>query len=365
MHQNISKITRRKLVRELLKNYNLCGDLEPMDFLTMVWDLSNMPSYDKRYPDAYADIYTHFISFNDYDFYDLLFDRLDIIDCEDTTFIKFLETIVSPEIRDDKDEQLALVEAINQFIQHDFFKLLHVKNSSGFPIFHIKHLKGNRKEFQQLFFASSGYKHRLVFKDATTNEIDVTKNQDSILCYREPIPPEGLLWTDLVAWYGKEVNIDDPFQAENALIDRLNKSMNIPELIMFETYLEFKNKLGLKLPAYIPQPYLKYDPYTQLERKGNKNLERERMDFLLFFPHGIRILTEVDGKHHYSENNGQSSPKKYANMVREDREDKLMGYEVFRFGGFEFVHSNESEREAVKANIRDFFEKLFKHYGLL
>lgn len=38
----------------------------------------------------------------------------------------------------------------------------------------------------------------------------------------------------------------------------------------------------------------------------------------------------------------------YAQMVKEDREDKLMGYEVFRFGGAEFLHSNERDFQEIK-----------------
>ncbi|SDM73055.1 hypothetical protein [Bacillus sp. OK048] len=365
MNQNISKITRGKLVRELLKHHNIFGDIELMDFLSNIWNLKDLPSLDKRCSNAYDDIYTHYVHFEDYDIEHLLFERLDIHNCDDTTFTKFLETIVSPEVRDEIQEQYTLVDVINRFIQNDSFKLEYVKNLSGSPLFQVKHLKGNKKEIQQLFFACNGYKHRLIFRDATTNEIETTRNSDKVLCYKEPISSEGLLWTDLIRWYMKELKLNNYEQSEKELITRLEESMNPPEKLMFHTYLEFGRKLGTRMPAYIPQPYLKYDPYTALERNGVKDLERERMDFLLLFPHGIRILTEIDGQQHYSEENGQVSPRKYANMVREDREDKLMGYEVFRFGGFEFYYNNEFEFHQIKKNLFDFFEKLFRRYGLL
>jgi len=41
---------------------------------------------------------------------------------------------------------------------------------------------------------------------------------------------------------------------------------------------------------------------------------RERMDFLLLLPRGVRIMLEVDGKQHYAEGD-TASPKLYSDMV--------------------------------------------------
>lgn len=77
------------------------------------------------------------------------------------------------------------------------------------------------------------------------------------------------------------------------------------------------------------------------------------MDFLLLLPGRQRIVIEVDGKHHFSED-GKPSLKVYADMVSADRELRLAGYEVYRFGANELV-GNGSE-----ARITDFFDKLFR-----
>ena len=53
---------------------------------------------------------------------------------------------------------------------------------------------------------------------------------------------------------------------------------------------------------------------------------RERMDFLLLLPRGVRIVLEVDGKQHYAEGD-TASPKLYSEMVSEDRKLRLRGYE--------------------------------------
>ena len=106
-------------------------------------------------------------------------------------------------------------------------------------------------------------------------------------------------------------------------------------------------------PALLPQVYLHFDPLTARERAGVPVLARQRMDFLLLLSAHDRIVIEVDGKQHYSEDNGMASPPLYAEMVAADRELKLTGYDVYRFGGAEL---NEKDGERV---VTDFFTALF------
>jgi very-short-patch-repair endonuclease len=82
------------------------------------------------------------------------------------------------------------------------------------------------------------------------------------------------------------------------------------------------------------------------------------MDFLLLLPHGTRIVLEVDGRQHYATEDGLADTARYASMVAADRDLKLSGYEVFRFGGAE-LHGDPA-RGMVKA----FFSALFLRYGV-
>jgi hypothetical protein len=59
------------------------------------------------------------------------------------------------------------------------------------------------------------------------------------------------------------------------------------------------------------------------------------MDFLLLLPGGVRVVLEVDGKTHYADDDGHAAPGRYATMVKADRELKLSGYELYRFGAVE------------------------------
>lgn len=100
-----------------------------------------------------------------------------------------------------------------------------------------------------------------------------------------------------------------------------------------------------------------YDPYTMKQLQGESRLPRQRMDFLLLFSQYQRIVIEVDGKQHYSDGN-VSSPKRYADMVQADRDLRLLGYEIYRFGGAELTG------ESGKSLVREFFLRLFDKHGI-
>ena len=133
---------------------------------------------------------------------------------------------------------------------------------------------------------------------------------------------------------------------------------NDAERLMFKTYAELYAKPdGFDLPALIPQVYLHYDPYTRRERDAAGPLVRQRMDFLLLFPRRERVVIEVDGRHHYADDDGRASPDRYAVMVKEDRALRLGGYEVYRFGGKELLRG-----ETSRALVSDFFAALLEKH---
>jgi very-short-patch-repair endonuclease len=82
-------------------------------------------------------------------------------------------------------------------------------------------------------------------------------------------------------------------------------------------------------------------------------LKRQRMDFLLLLPQRARVVMEIDGVQHYSDN-GAPSPKRYAEMVAEDRALRLARYEVYRFGGHELVGGGPAAAGMLDA----FFDRL-------
>jgi very-short-patch-repair endonuclease len=103
--------------------------------------------------------------------------------------------------------------------------------------------------------------------------------------------------------------------------------------------------------------WLHWDPKTVHER-GPKALTRFRMDFLMLLPGETRIVIEVDGLRHYTNEQGAGDAERYAAMVRGDRDLQLAGYQVYRFGAVELNHRD------VLARMADFFERMLRRHGV-
>jgi very-short-patch-repair endonuclease len=82
------------------------------------------------------------------------------------------------------------------------------------------------------------------------------------------------------------------------------------------------------------------------------------MDFLLLFSDAGRVVIEVDGSQHFAED-GKPSLARYSDMVAADRDLRLAGYEVHRFGANELTGQGSAER------IEEFFRRLLRKHGVL
>lgn len=229
---------------------------------------------------------------------------------------------------------------------------------------HHQGVGGVQGEIKNLIFAANGPKPELVLTDATTNTIRIVANEEYCLVYNRNISERGLLWGELVDWWRDLNNLTDWSRAKQRknLFARLKDSMgdNEVEKLLFTTYYkEFFEGLEYDLPALVPQVYLHYDPYTVEQLGGVSRLLRQRMDFLVLFPNRRHVVLEIDGKQHYAEGD-TASPQRYAEMVMEDRNLRLAGYEVFRFGGYEFC-----DQEGVKRTLKDFFHGLLRLHSIL
>lgn len=285
-----------------------------------------------------------------------LFREIGAFDCSRARFGALLEEAVHPLSRSG-EAQLQTVAALNKILARDGYELAQESELSGHPIFVFRSIaRGVEGRPKNLIFASQGPKPEIGFVDAINNDIVILSGEKSCLVYDRPIDSNGLLWSDLVAWW-REVSLGSDAAS---LGTRLQKSLaSEAERKLFATYFKlYRAVLGDALPALLPQVYLHYDPATVKTLRHRLPLPRQRMDFLLLLPGRQRIVLEVDGKHHFSEND-QPSLKVYAEMVSADRELRLAGYEIYRFG------ANELVGDAAETKIADFFKKLFRlhHVG--
>lgn len=369
--------TRRSVIDAILALGSMAGDKEYHEFAKIV-----CPSLSEG---DISEIARHMDRFDDWPESYLLDSIIDYLNLTDEQFMFFLEQYVNPNIhhwrwneeeaRREHIHNAELVEVINRYIDHDGYKLV-VKDTIGDKDFYkcISTRVGVQGQVKNIIFAAK-YKPEIAFDDALNNDIRITRNENHCLIYNRSIPSSGVMWNDLVEWYAAENNLTDDQNPEVAFITRLcdcldtsfkaNGAKAGPETWMLQAYYNLKKELGIDLPALIPQVYLYYDPQT-LKQRGYKLFEHQKMDFLMIFSHKDRIVIEIDGKQHYAEG-ATASPKLYSEMVRAHREMSLLGYDVYRFGGYEFMgaDADETVKNKVLDNIKQFFVRLFCKYGIL
>ena len=369
--------TRRSTIDAILALGSMAGDKEYHEFAKIV-----CPSLSEG---DISEIARHMDRFDDWPESYLLDSVIDYLNLTDEQFMFFLEQYVNPNIHhwrwneeEERREHIhnaELVEVINRYIDHDGYKLV-VKDTIGDKDFYecISTRVGVQGQVKNIIFAAK-YKPEIAFDDALNNDIRITRNENHCLIYNRSIPSSGVMWNDLVEWYAAENNLTDDQNPEVAFITRLcdcldtsfkaNGAKAGPETWMLQAYYNLKKELGIDLPALIPQVYLYYDPQT-LKQRGYKLFEHQKMDFLMIFSHKDRIVIEIDGKQHYAEG-ATASPKLYSEMVRAHREMSLLGYDVYRFGGYEFMgaDADETVKNKVLDNIKQFFVRLFCKYGIL
>jgi len=134
----ITEITRQEILdRILLAKRPFHGAMDLVGFLSRIWDLSSMPSTDRRFADAAGDIWQHMVNNNDWDHDELLCGRLGLLGSEDAVFFKFLETCLHPLAIRDEEEAAQQAEEFNQFLERDGYRLKVTSHISGRSVYSV------------------------------------------------------------------------------------------------------------------------------------------------------------------------------------------------------------------------------------
>jgi very-short-patch-repair endonuclease len=286
-----------------------------------------------------------------------LFEALGAFNAPSPRFVRFIEALTSSELREDELAQRQFVARANPHLQSCNVELRETATADGYPVFAAVVMTD--KPFaapKQLIFASP-IKPDIRFLSALDNDIEIVTHVDRVLVYDQPIGNDGLTWSALQGWWQQREHVVNAEEAKKGLYRRLQKGLppnSPPQQRLFKSYFQvFKNEIP-GLPVLLPEVWLHWDPKTVRER-GVDALTRFRMDFLMLLPRGIRVVIEVDGKHHFADVSGQADGERYGTMVAADRDLKLAGYEVFRFGAEE-LQSDEL------SHVKEFFERLFDRF---
>ncbi len=279
----------------------------------------------------------------------------------DKRFILFIERVIHPEVQK-PDDQRVIIQQIDPLLEKDGFEFFIDCLQGGSPLYRVKRISiGVQGAPKYIIFAPIGMKPDIVLTDAVNMEIQVVNDVDKFVVYDQPPPSSDLTWDMLVDWWCRKNNLDSCIEDNRRKFGlRLKDSLQSePERILFNTFFKvFRPKYRASLPALIPQVFLHFDPRPQRERE-KPVLFRQRIDFLMLLRNATRIIIEIDGAQHYSDSNGRAVPRLYAEMVAEDRRIKLLGYEVYRFGGAEFMSG-----ELATKIVISFFNELFELHNI-
>ncbi|MCA1901358.1 MAG: TIR domain-containing protein [Candidatus Hydrogenedens sp.] len=137
---NISRITRESILKHLVsRKIKFYGEIGILEFLNKIWDLKSLPSYyGHRYDNLYDEIWQHMVINDDWDAETLLKGPLNILECDDETFINFIENSIHPEVIHSKDNLMDSFFQIRSFLRNDGYKLKKRGEISGIPEFRVE-----------------------------------------------------------------------------------------------------------------------------------------------------------------------------------------------------------------------------------
>lgn len=147
MPNEITEVTRRAIVDLLSVGGNWAGRMNEDDFLARIYDLTTIPSNDRRYRTAAGDIFQHRVMnpgdwSDDWVFSD---SRFNLLYTADDEFLRFLCETVHPVVQPDADRVLELVAAYNQELASDGWEIVEAKRISNKPVFAARKV-GTRAE---------------------------------------------------------------------------------------------------------------------------------------------------------------------------------------------------------------------------
>lgn len=230
----------------------------------------------------------------------------------------------------------------------------------GYPVFQLLSIGATLARPKTLIFGSP-HKPDLRVSDTVDNQIEIVAARGNLV-YEDPIGPTGLRWLDLQAWWQRHhPGHLDTSAAKKTLYNRLKDCLpdnSPPQQLLFVLYHRINANQIHSLPALLPEVWLHWDHKTVQER-GAGALLGQRMDFLLLAPNHHRIVLEVDGATHYTDEQNRPSATRYAQNARYDRDMQLRGYTVYRFGAADL----QSENQATPL-LTDFFDRMFARHSI-
>ncbi|RUL68008.1 abortive infection family protein [Dyella choica] len=127
-----------------LENVAWYGKLDDVEFLSRLYELNQLPSFDDRFKDAAGDIWQHCVNNEDWDRDWVYTDRrFQLEDGPADIFLRFLCEIVHPIVRPDRDEAIKLVSHFNDQLRPVGWEIVEVERIAGRPRFAYQSLSNS------------------------------------------------------------------------------------------------------------------------------------------------------------------------------------------------------------------------------
>jgi hypothetical protein len=142
---SLPKVLRNNIIDGLrLEGVAFNGNLNDVEFLSRLYELEKLPSYDPRFKNSAGDIWQHCINNDDWDRDWIYSDsRFDLLDCPTEEFLRFLCEIVHPVVRPDRKEALKLVSHFNDQLRYAGYEIYEEEYIAGRPRFAWRTLSHN------------------------------------------------------------------------------------------------------------------------------------------------------------------------------------------------------------------------------
>lgn len=134
---SIGRKTRNNIFDSLrIETIFYAGTIGDIDFLSRLYNLQELPSYDNRFANAHDDIWQHCVNNDDYE-YDWIFSdpRFRLLDCSDTEFLAFLCETVHPVVRPDAETANKMVAHYNDQLIIAGWKLVESQHIAGRAVY--------------------------------------------------------------------------------------------------------------------------------------------------------------------------------------------------------------------------------------
>ncbi|GAA3773132.1 hypothetical protein GCM10022423_29490 [Flavobacterium ginsengiterrae] len=109
-------------------------------FLNKIWPLQEMPSQDERYINAMEDAKQHLINNEDWSLEYTFLNRFGLVDGDNSYYNKFLETVVSPDVRPSKEGIQLYAHLINKHVEKSGSRMAIVDYFEEMPLYKLRPL---------------------------------------------------------------------------------------------------------------------------------------------------------------------------------------------------------------------------------